>query len=135
MSLTQVTSGGLEHGLINTLGNSVKEDNMSRFAEKDRPAMEKLKKEQLRMVKAQYLHKDGGQERLEKPYMQWAGQPIQMWRFLHGHTYEVPKGLVDEVNDPNKRTKKRSGLLDKNEKPLETDQFDELMHRFVPVGF
>lgn len=135
MSLTLVNKNGLEHGLINTIGNSVADDGMKRFSEKDRPAMEKKKKESERIVKAQYLNKDGVNERLERPYMMWAGQPITMWRFLHGEIYEVPKGLVDDVNDPNKRTRKRSGLLDTKGLTLETDQYDEPLHRFVPVGF
>ena len=112
MSLTKVTTNGLEHGLINTIGNSVPDDGFKRFAEKDRPSMEKKKKEDEKIVKAQYLHKDGKNERLERPYANWAGQPITMWRFLHGETYDVPKGLVEDVNHPSKRTKKRSGLLD-----------------------
>jgi hypothetical protein len=135
MSLKQVTANGLEHGLINEVGNSVPDDGMKRFAEKDRPAMEKKKKEDEKIVKAQYLHKDGKNERLERPYMKWAGQKISMWRFLHGETYEVPKGLVDDVNDPNKRTRKRSGLVGIDNKPLEMDEYDEPLHRFVPVGF
>ncbi len=135
MALTQVNANGLEHGLINTIGNSVPDDGMKRFSEKDRPAMEKKKKEEERIVKAQYLHKDGKNERLERPYANWAGQPITMWRFLHGETYEVPKGLVEDVNNPAKRTRKRSGLMDPKGNPLELDEWDEPLHRFVPVGF
>lgn len=135
MALTLVNANGLEHGLINTIGNSVPDDGMKRFAEKDRPAMEKKKKEEERIVKAQYLNKDGKNERLERPYANWAGQPITMWRFLHGETYEVPKGLVEDVNNPAKRTRKRSGLMDAKGNPLELDEWDEPAHRFVPVGF
>lgn len=135
MSLTQVTANGLQHGLINSVGNSVPDNGFKRFAEKDRPKMEKNKKEDERIVKAQYLNKDGANERLERAYMKYEGQPITTWRFLHGEIYDVPKGLVDDVNDPNKRTRKRSGLIGKDGKPLETDQYDELQHRFVPVGF
>jgi hypothetical protein len=139
MSMTFVTPEGLEHGLINTLGNSVPDDGFKRFAEKDRPKMEKQKKEDERIVEAQYLHKDGIKdnrpERLERPYMNWAGQPITMWRFLHGHVYKVPKGLVDDVNSPHKRTKKRTGLIDSKGQPLLSDQVSDPVHRFVAVGF
>lgn len=135
MELTKVDSTGLQHGLINTVGNSVPDDGFKRFAEKDRASMEKKKKEDERIVKAQYLNKDGAKERLERPYMNWAGQPITYWRFLHGETYDVPKGLVDDVNSPHKRQKKRSGLIDVNNNVLETDQLDDPVHRFVPVGF
>jgi hypothetical protein len=136
MELTQIRKkDGLQHGLINTVGNSVTDDAMSKFKEKDRPLMEKKKKDGERIVKAQYLNSRGGEERLERPYMEWAGQPITMWRFIHGETYDVPKGLVDDVNNPAKRPKKRSGLVDAKGNVLDTDQFEELEHRFVPIGF
>ena len=133
--MTFITENGLEHGLINTVGNSVPDDGMKRFAEKDKEEMRKKKKEAERIVSAQYFNKDGANERLERPYMDWAGQPITMWRFIHGHTYNVPKGLVDDVNSPHKRTKKRSGLVDKHGKELAMDEWAEPQHRFTPVGF
>jgi len=126
---------GLQHGCINTIGNSVPDTGFKRFAEKDRATMEKKKKDDDKIVKAQYLHKDGGEERLERPYCMWAGQPITMWRFFHGETYDVPKGLVDDVNDPKKKMKKRSGLIGTNGQPLDTDQVEPGLHMFVPVGF
>lgn len=135
MTLKKITKSGLEHGLMNTIGNSVPDDGFKRFAEKDRPKMEKQKKEDERLVEAQYLNKDGKDERLERPYMKWAGQPITIWRFLHGETYTVPKGLVDDVNDPNKRPKKRSGLLNDKGDPLLVDIDGDPQHRFVPIGF
>ena len=82
MSLTKVTTNGLEHGLINTIGNSVPDDGFKRFAEKDRPSMEKKKKEDEKIVKAQYLHKDGKNERLERPYANWAGSGTSSHCFL-----------------------------------------------------
>jgi|FreactTroBogLake_1042271.scaffolds.fasta_scaffold38209_2 hypothetical protein len=128
-------TNGLEHGLINTLGNSVADNGFKHFSEKDRPKLEKQRKEDEKLVKAQYLNKSGKSERLERCYCKWAGQPITMWRFIHGEIYEVPKGLVDDVNDPSKRTRKRSGLVGQDGKPLETDEYDDPVHRFVPVGF
>jgi hypothetical protein len=134
MSLTLVTSSGEQHGLINTVGNSVPDDNFKRFAEKDRVAMEKLKKEECRMVKARYLNSRGPHEKLEKPYCRWAGQPITMWKFLHDHVYEVPKGLIDEVNR-SPGLPKRSEILDANGKPTIKDGTPERLHSFVPVEF
>lgn len=126
---------GLAHGLINQLANSVKDDGFKRFDEKDRASMEKLKKDDAKMIKVQYLHKDGGVERLERPYCNWPGDPITQWRFIHGEIYEIPQGLLRDVNDPAKRTKKRSGLVDSKGNVLESDQLDEPIHRFVPASF
>lgn len=136
MELKKVRStDGLEHGLINTVGNSVQDDGFKNFAENVREEMKKKKKESERIVKAQYLNKNGEKERLERPYMMWAGQPITMWRFLHGEIYDVPKGLVDDVNSEYKRPPKRSGLMGPNGKELEMDVRQDPEHRFVPIGF
>ena len=126
---------GLQHGLINTVGNSVADNGFKHFAEKERPSMEKKKKDDEKVVKAQYFNKDGGSERLERPYMMYAGQPITMWRFFHGEIYDVPKGLVDDVNSPTKVLKQRSGLLDAKGVPTEVDSAGTAQHRFSPVGF
>ncbi len=132
MKLTLATATGEQHGLINTIGNSVQGDGMKRFSEADRPKMEKLKKEQTRMVKARYINHRGKHERLEMPYCQWAGEPIQMWKFIPGCEYEVPLGLVEEVNKSglNIRSKEDSdrtniGLVEGKDK----------IHEFVAIGF
>ena len=136
MELKKVRStDGLEHGLINTVGNSVPDNGFKRFPENVREEMKKKKKESERLVEAQFLHKDGKNERLERPYMEWEGQPITMWRFLHGETYHLPKGLVDDVNAEYRRPKKRSGMIGANGKVLESDEREEPLFRFVPVGF
>lgn len=135
MELTKVLPNGLQHGLINTVGNSVPDNDFKRFSPKDREKMKKDREESERIVEAQFLHKEGKQERLERPYMMWEGQPITTWRFIHGHTYFLPKGLVDDVNSPHKRQKKRTGLLNHKNEPLMSDEWDEPVYRFVPVGF
>ena len=58
MSLTLVTANGIQHGLINTVGNSVPDDGFKRFAEKDRPKMEKMKKDDERIVKVSITMKE-----------------------------------------------------------------------------
>jgi hypothetical protein len=134
--LKKVTPDGREHGLVNEVANSVAFDDFAKFKEKDRENMRKQKKEDARLVKAQYLNKKGKGEMLERPYCRYAGDTIQSWKFIHGETYEVPIGLVNEVNNPLYRPRKRAGLLNpKTGIALETDEYEEPMHRFVPVGF
>ncbi len=133
-SLTQRAPSGLQHGLINTLPNSVKDDNFMKFAEKDRPALEKAKKEDAKVVKARFIHAKGDGERLERPYCRWAGQPITMWRFFHDNVYEVPMGLVNEVNAMPAMTK-MSDLVDQNGQPMKMDAKGEKLYRFFPEGF
>lgn len=133
MNLTMVENG-LEHGLINTVGNSVPDDGFKRFSEKDRPTMERLKKHECEKIKARYLHRKGVGERLERPYARWSGEPITMWRFLHDHVYMVPRGLVEEVNG-SPGLAQRSEVLDANGRPTAKDGAPIKDHQFVPAEF
>ena len=134
MTLTLRTENGEEHGLINTLPNSVPYDGMKKFAEKDRPSMEKMKKDDARLIKARYVNSRGTNEKLERPYCRWAGQAITMWKFLHNHIYELPKGLVDEVNK-SPGLAKRSEICDVNGVPTKKDGEAEKIHQFYPIEF
>lgn len=136
------TAGGEVHGLINTLTNSVPFDDFKNMKPEHKKDLEKQRKEDSRMVKAEYMNSRGRHERLTKPYCKYAGDPIQIWHFIPGFVYTVPLGLVNEVNDKNKIMKRREGLvsLDGNpvqatEAPLTQDQEGDWLHRFVAVGF
>jgi hypothetical protein len=133
-----VTAGGEMHGLINTLTNSVPFDDFKHFKPEHKRELEKEKKEDAKVVEAEYMNARGRHERLTKPYCRYAGDPIQIWHFIPGKTYNVPMGLVKEVNDNKKHIPKRSGLvsidgeaLRKDESPLEKDEDGEWLHKFV----
>jgi hypothetical protein len=141
-NLLMATASGEQHGLINTLTNSVPFDEFKNMKPEHKKEMERQKKEDSRIVKAEYLNARGRHERLTKPYCRYSGDPIQIWHFIPGKVYDVPLGLVNEVNDTNKRMKKRSGLVsidgnsvNKDESPLAQDQEGEWLHRFAAVGF
>lgn len=142
MQLTLATASGEMHGLINTLTNSVPFDDFKNMTPANKKKLEAEKKEDSRLVKAEYLNSRGRHERLTKPYCKYAGEPIQIWHFIPGKVYEVPLGLVNEVNDKNKIMKKRSGLVSVDEanvtkdgSPLSQDQEGEWVHKFVASGF
>jgi hypothetical protein len=128
-----VTEWGEEHGLVNEVGNSVQDDGMKRFSEKDRPAMEKLKKEQSRMVKARYINYRGQNERLDKIDCRWAGEKIRKYHLIPGFTYDVPMGMVEEVNRSG--VAKRSQILDAQGVPTKVDGQMEKIHELVSVSF
>jgi len=137
-----VTASGEEHGLINVLTNSVPADDFKNFKPEHKKEMESRKKENSRFVKAEYLNSRGRHERLTKPFCLGSGEPIQIWHFIPGRTYDVPLGLVKEVNDKNKIMPKRSGLvsldgnpINKDESPLDRDQEGDWLHKFTAVGF
>ena len=142
VQLVMATASGEQHGLINVLTNSVPFDEFKNMKPEHKKECEKQKKEDARLVKAEYMNSRGIHERLTKPYCRYAGDPIQIWHFIPGKVYDVPMGLVNEVNDKNKVMKRRQGLvsLDGNEvqrngTPLEKDEEGPWLHKFVPISF
>lgn len=140
--LVMATASGEMHGLINTLTNSCENNDFKHMQPRVKVELEKKKKEDGRLVKVEYLNARGRHERLTKPYCRYAGDPIQIWHFIPGKVYEVPMGLVNEVNDSTKHIKKRSGLISidgqairKDESPLDKDEDGEWLHKMVAVGF
>lgn len=140
--LTLVTGGGEMHGLINTLTNYVPYDEFKHMKPEHKKELESQKKEDAKIVKAEYLNSRGRNERLTKAYCKYAGDPIQIWHFIPGKTYDVPLGLVKEVNDKNKVMKRRAGLISQDGEniqqtgaPIEEDQEGEWLHKFVASGF
>ncbi len=136
MTTEMVTNWGEKHGLINTLANSCPDKGTDHLQKEDlKKKAEALRKEEAKIVKAKYLNKNGPGERLTKPYMRWAGDPIQIYHLIPGQVYDLPYGFVKEINDPNKKMKVRSEILDINGRPTLKDQEGEALHQLVPVGF
>jgi hypothetical protein len=131
--VTQRTLSGIEHGLMKVVANSVPDNEFKRFKEKDRPAMQKLKADQCKMKKVIYINTKGRKDPYERPYCKWDGDPILSYKFLPEHEYEVPQGLIDEVNAL--RVNKRSGLLDAFERPILKDEVEPSEHRFISSQF
>lgn len=129
----KITSSGEQHGLIKVVGNSVPDSEGKRFKEKDRPAMKSLREEESKMVKAMYINTKGNHERLPMIYCRWDGDPLLSYNFIPENEYEVPKGLVNQVNG--KKVQKRSGLIDVNNKELMSDKMESSEHRFVAANF
>lgn len=136
--LLMATASGEQHGLINTFPNMVQFDEFKNMKPEHKKEMEREKKEDAKLVKVEYMNSRGRHERLTKPYCRYAGDPIQTWHFIPGKVYEVPLGLVKEVNDKLKHVPKRSGLisvdgeaLKKDESPLDRDEEGDWLHKFV----
>lgn len=139
-TVVMCTASGEQHGLINTLTNSVENTDFKHMKPEHKARCEKEKKEDARIVKAKYINTRGPHERLSKPYCRWAGDPIQQWHLIPGHTYDLPMGFINEVNQV--RMPKRSGLvsvdgapINKDESPLDKDQAGEQVHMLVPANF
>lgn len=140
MQLVLATKSGEMHGLIDTLTNAVENTDFKHMKPETKSKLEKEKKEDSRLVKAEYFNKKGRHERLTKPYCKYAGDPIQLWKFIPGYIYTLPLGLINEVNQMKKPV--RSGLVTldgenvtKDGSPLDQDMTEDFEHRFIPVKF
>ena len=127
---------GEMHGLINVLPNFVPEEAYTKNVEKMKPEhkkeAERLRKDDSKLVKARYFNHRGAHERLSKPYCRWAGDPMQVWHFIHNQVYDVPQGLVNEVN--------ASGLTRRSKEDgpnsgIGIVEGKDKIHEFMPAGF
>ena len=133
-ALLKVTESGEEHGLIKKVANSVPFDDFKHMKPDIKTACEKQKAHDHKMIKARYHNHRGQHERLTKPYCRWSGDPIETWHFIPGQVYEVPQGLVEEVNkSPGLAV--RSEVVDVNGQPTKKDGANEKIHEFFPAGF
>lgn len=128
----QYTQSGEQHGLIKVIANSVPDGEFKRFKEKDREAMKKKKTEESKMVKAICINTKDVSRRLPLVYCQWEGDPLLHYQFIPDQEYDVPKGLVDQVNS--KKVNKRSGILGKNGQPMLVDEIVPGEWRFVAAS-
>jgi len=130
---TLVTPQGVEHGLLRKLSNSVREDRCKREGAA-KAEYEKQKKRDNEIIRARYINyknRDNGD--LPKPYVKYAGDPILVYRFLSGYVYDVPRGLVDEVNEAEMPKRSLDDTETKDHKPQ--DRKSVKVHEFVPVSF
>ncbi len=132
-NVLMATENGESHGLINTLPNSVADDGFKDMNPEMKTKCEKQKKEDNRMVKARYINHRGMHERLTKPYMRWAGDPIKIYHLIPGKTYDLPKGFVDEINSSIGLAQRADRVID--DKVMSRDQAPEKLHELVPISF
>lgn len=128
-----VTQTGEEHGLIKTIPNSVRDNGFADMSPEAKARCEKLKKEEAKMVKARYINHRGMHERLSKPYMHWAGDPVKYYHLIPGYTYELPYGFVKEVNE-NPGLAQRGERME-DDKVIAKDQNPIKIHELVPVSW
>lgn len=129
-----LTERGEQHGLINVVGNSVQDNDFKYCEPKEKERQIKQKKEDARLVKARYINHQGNHERLTKPYVRYAGDPICTYHLIPGHVYELPMGFINEVNG-NPGLANRAEKLDVNGVPSKTDGKPSKVHELVPVSF
>lgn len=128
-----VTEKGVEHGLIETIANSVPDHGYKNLNEKNRKEMLERKKTDLEYVDVEYYNlKNQENGKFESPYGDHPGAPIQFYRLLHGHRYSIPRGLARKINALG--APKRSGLIDVGGRELLMDGKKERTHQVVTAG-
>ena len=139
-ALLRATASGEQHGLINTLTNSVVFDDFKHMAPHIKAKLEKEKKEDSKIVKCEYLNSRGKHERITKPYCRYSGEPILVYHLIPGQLYELPMGFVKEVNES--KLPVRSGLIEvdgekinNDGSPLDKDQEGTWLHKLIPTNF
>jgi len=140
MTIILVTPWGEQHGLINSMPNSVPFDDFKNFKPEMRDRLRKEKKDDERMVKGRYInHQEQENGRLDKPYCRYAGDPIRQYHLIHDHEYELPYGFIKEVNES--FTVEREGLqavgdkaVNESGEPLKRDR-KKRIHEIVPLSF
>jgi len=141
-TIVMATASGEQHGLVNTLTNSVPFDDFKNMKPEHKKELERQKKEDARIVRAEYMNSRGRHERLTKPYCRYSGDPILIYHLIPGRIYELPLGFINEVNDKTKIMKKREGLIEvdgkpvqNSEAPLNRDEEGDWLHKLIPVSF
>jgi hypothetical protein len=127
------TEWGEQHGLINTLPNSVKDNGFARMDPETKIKAEKMRKDESRMVKARYINHRGMHERLTKPYMRWEGDSIKIFHLIPGHTYELPYGFIKEVNENPGLKQRGEAIVDENY--IAKERAPLKIHELVPIQF
>lgn len=137
--ITAVTANGEEHGLIGQLPNAVAFDDFKSVAPENKEKCRKELAHRKKLTKGRYINRDNTNERLEKTYSAGPGEPLQQYRLIPDHVYDLPMGFIDEVNASSMPV--RADLLSVDGKNVSNDGSPTTkdrvirLHEIVPVGF
>lgn len=131
--ILQTTETGEAHGLINVLANNVKDTDFAHLPEEYREKARKQRKHDSKRVKARYINYLGYNERLTKPYCKYAGDKIEIYHLIPGREYELPLGMIEEINACEGIPVRGERVEDKMY--IAKDQRPNKIHELVPVSF
>lgn len=137
--IRMVTASGEEHGLINTLPNSVPFDDFKSMAPENKEKCRKELANRKKLVKGKYINYQNSNERLEKTYCAGSGEPLQQYRLIPDYVYDLPLGFIEEVNAS--FIPQRSDLVSVDGNPMNKDHSPTTkeknirVHEIVPVSF
>lgn len=127
------TENGIEHGLVETLGNHVKGTDFAKYPEKRRKELQANMKKDMRLVEVMYQNlKNQDNGKWEGSYCDYEGQPMYIFRFLHNHSYTLPAGLARKINALGVPI--RAGLVNAQGETLKNDSAKVRTHLLVSIG-
>lgn len=130
--IIMATASGEEHGCLGLIANSEKDDGFKHMSPENKAKAEKLRKEESRIIEAQYIHRKEDNGRLEMSYCRWGGDAISKWKFINNHTYKVPVGLVNQVNNCSINCRSTD---DTERTDINKIRSKDRVHQFIAVGF
>lgn len=130
---TRITARGERHGLLETVANSNKTNTYEKLPPTLSKEMKAKMKDDLEIIDVQYMNmEDQDNGKWEGWYSDHPVEPMRWFRFLHGESYKVPRGLVKKINAMGAPV--RSGLMGTDGKPLNVDGKVKKTHQLIPVG-
>ena len=123
----------VEHGMLYQIPNSNRTSHAEHMQGKAKEEYEKRLKHESKMVKARFILRDKREVWNDIAHVVGPGEPIRQYRFIDGHVYEVPLGLVEKVNREGKIMKRGQKLNEDGSTSLHDKA--EVIREFVPVSF
>jgi len=136
MEILRKTATGIEHGLLTTLVNHVsKAEAFKKLDTKRKEEIESRNKRNSALKKVRYInYRDQKRGYKCMDYSNGPGEPLHLFKFLHGQVYTIPLGLVELLNSKRTMRPVRADSLDENGLPRPKDEMERL-EEFVPAEF
>lgn len=129
--VTYTTGTGETHGFIDSVSNAVADHGFKNMSEPNRRDMLAKKRRALEPVNYTYYHlKNPKNGKIEFWYgADWPGEPQRKFKLLNGHTYRLPRGAKDKLDELG--APQRSGLIGTDGHPLAVDGPKQSTHLLV----
>ena len=123
----------VDHGEMFKIANSVKTSHAESMESKAKADFEKQLKEEKKMVRARFILGNKAELWNDIGHCTGPGDPLIQYRFLDGHVYTIPKGLVDKVNREGVTYKRGQRIMPDGS--IAGSDEKQVIREFVPAGF
>lgn len=129
----QTTALGQEHGLLETIANSVLDTGYKNLSEKNRKEMIERRKKDLELTEVRYQNlKNQDNGKWEGWYAEYPGEPMYNFRMLHDNKYLIPRGLARKINAM--KVPQQSGIVSVDGSHYQSQNKFDQTHQVVSAG-